>query len=366
MRSAEWRFVCLCIIGCLAVAQAGAATQYMVTELLAPCTYPHPLYADIGGAGHVVGEWCDTGHSRSYIWQGGSWTDLGDLGGGACFAMAINASGQVAGKSHIDYDTVNAFRWEGGVMTPLGTLPGASYEASAGLDINAVGVVAGYSYSASGYVRPCQWIGTTISDLGTLGGTEGIARGLNDQGEIVGNADVAGGVEHAFLYLPVAAYGLSAGINDLGTFGGTSSKALRINNQGQIVGGSVDKSGSWQPWIWELGSITPLGGLGGTYTSPQDLNNSGLVVGGSGTASGDWHAFLWEGGMMCDLNDSIAGGSGWILETACGISDSGWIVGYGTLDGEARCFLLTPVPEPGLFLLMALGAAGLFVKARKV
>ena len=364
MKRVSWGSVCLLSVVCLWGASASATTLYTVTELYAPCNYPHPLYAGISNSGHVVGEWCADGYSRGYIWLSGTATDLGALSGGACSPMAVNAFGQVAGSSHIDFDTVNAFRWEGGVMTPLGTLPGASYESSGGLDINASGVVVGYSYNSSGYVRPCRWVGTTITDLSTLGGHEGIARGVNDLGQIVGNADVAGGVDHAFLYLPVAAYGLSAGMNDLGTFGGESSKALGINNQGQIIGGRVNLSGYWEPWIWQNGSITYLGGLGGTYTTPVNINNLGQVVGGSGAATDEWHAFLWEGGTIHDLNNYVLGASGWVLETACGINDSGCIVGYGTYNGQDRCFLLTPVPEPGVLALVALGVLGL-LRARK-
>ncbi len=359
MRMGDWGSVCLFAVTMLFAGGAVAVTPYAITPLHAPCDYAHPLYAAIGNQGHVVGEWCVDSWSRGYIWEAGTTTDLGHLGGGGCFPMAVNGSGQVTGKSHVDFDTVHAFRWEGGVMTPLGTLPGASTDSSAGIDINAGGVVVGYSYDASGYVRPCTWVGTTITDLGTLGGDDGIARGVNDSGQVVGEADVASGDYHAFLWLPAAAYGLPAGMNDLGTFGGESSKALGVNNQGQIIGGLVDMSGYWQPWIWELGSITLLGGLGGTYTSPQDINNLGQVVGGSGTATDDWHAFLWEGGTMHDLNDYIPGGSGWVLETACGINDDGWIVGYGTYGSETRGFLLTPIPEPGTLGLLAAVGVGL-------
>lgn len=362
MRIGVWGFVCFFVVTGLVASGAVAATPYAITELHAPCDYPHPLYAAIGNQGHVVGEWCVDSWSRGYIWEGGVTTDLGHLGGGGCFPMAVNGSGQVTGKSHVDFDTVHAFRWQGGVMTPLGTLPGAGTDSSAGIDINSGGVVVGYSYDASGYVRACRWVGTTITDLGALGGNDSMARGINDLGQIVGEADVAGGDYHAFLWLPTAAYGLPAGMNDLGTFGGESSKALGVNNQGQIIGGLVDMSGYWQPWIWELGSITPLGG---DYTSPQDLNNSGQVVGGSSTATDDWHAFLWEGGTMYDLNDYVLSGSGWVLETACGINDAGWIVGYGTYGSETRCFLLTPVPEPGTLALVAAGAMGLLLRKRK-
>jgi probable HAF family extracellular repeat protein len=356
---------CLLAACCLLALNAFATTQYSITNLEAPCSYPHPLYAAIGDGGHVVGEWCVGGYSRGYIWYSGATTDLGDLGGGACFPMAVNASGQVTGKSHIDYDTVNAFRWDGGVLTPLGTLPGATTDSSAGLGINASGVVAGCSYDSAGRIRACKWVGTTITDIGTLGGAEALARGITALGEIVGKADVASGAEHAFLYLPVAAYGLSAGMNDLGAFGGESSKALGVNNAGQVFGGRVNMSGYWEPWVWQNGTTTYLGGLGGTYTTPVDINNLGQVVGGSGTASDDWHAFLWASGSIVDLNDCIAPGSGWVLETACGINDSGWIVGYGTYNGETRCFLLTPIPEPATLALAGMGLLALLLRRRR-
>jgi probable HAF family extracellular repeat protein len=119
-----------------------------------------------------------------------------------------------------------------------------------------------------------------------------------------------------------------------------------LNNKSQIIGGLVDSRGQWQPWIWEDGTITPLGNLGGDYATPEDINDLGQVVGGSSTAAGGWHAFLWEDSVMYDLNDHIAAGSGWVLERARAINDSGWIAGYGSLRGEQLGYLLVPVaPE---------------------
>ena len=94
----SWGSVCLLFIVCLCAPGASATTPYTVTELHAPCSYMHPLEAGIGNAGHVVAEWCVDNYSRGYIWQGGSATDLGHLGGGACFPLAVNGSGQVTGK----------------------------------------------------------------------------------------------------------------------------------------------------------------------------------------------------------------------------------------------------------------------------
>ncbi len=169
---------------------AGAVQQYAVRELHAPCDYPHPRYSAISNKGHVVGEWCVGGYSRGYIWENGVTTDLDHLGGGACFTKSVNSQGQVTGASHISFSAVHAYRWEGGVMIDLGVLDGGY--SSSGLSINESGVVAGYSYDANDHVRACVWAGTKIMDIGTLGGNEALARGINDFGEVVGNADTSG------------------------------------------------------------------------------------------------------------------------------------------------------------------------------
>ncbi len=53
---------------------------------------------------------------------------------------------------------------------------------------------------------------------------------------------------------------------------------------------------------------------------------------------------------MYDLNDLIAEGTGWCLETGQDINDAGEIVGWGFVEGDCGCcdrhaFLLTPIEE---------------------
>ena len=55
------------------------------------------------------------------------------------------------------------------------------------------------------------------------------------------------------------------------------------------------------------------------------------------------HAFLWQNGTLYDLNSFLPANSGWILQCAMGINDSGQIAGYGTLNGVLTAFVLTPV-----------------------
>jgi hypothetical protein len=83
------------------------------------------------------------------------------------------------------------------------------------------------------------------------------------------------------------------------------------------------------------------------------------------------HAIYSDGGPLLDLNSLIAPNSGWVLQSATGISDSGQIVGYGTYKGERRGFVLTPmpaplpVPEPGSLAVFVLLAGAVGVRAAR-
>lgn len=64
---------------------------------------------------------------------------------------------------------------------------------------------------------------------------------------------------------------------------------------------------------------------------------------------------------MMDLNTLIPTGTGWELDQANGINDSGESAGTGQLDGEVHGFLLTPVAPQITSLSPASGKAGTLV-----
>jgi probable HAF family extracellular repeat protein len=317
-------------------------------------------------------------------------TSLGTLGGTQSYAFTINNSVQVAGYSYL-FVSVNwrrAFLWESGFMQSLGTLDKHSYAYGMN-DLDPVQIV-GYSQPDGGSTDFKAFIWDSVGgmrDLGNLGGTQAVARAINDSGEVAGFSDNALGDRRAFVWDSIG------GIQDLGTLGGATSLALGINSAGEIAGSSEpDQVNSEFAFMWDStngmqevkkhlpgskydrafdindlgemvgeaadnadvvhaahwvnvdGAITDLGTLGGTTSIARAVNDSAQVVGISDIAAGGTHAFGWdnEGGspVMTDLNDLLPGGSGWILLEAWDINSAGDVVGWGTLDGEIRAFLL--------------------------
>jgi probable HAF family extracellular repeat protein len=150
-------------------------------------------------------------------------TDLGTLGGDFSRASAINPRGQVVGDLFIfdpegsdeDPPEFQAFLWEKGVRT----------------------------------------------DLGTLGGTDSRALGINPRGQVVGVSRTASGVEHAFLW--------EKGVmTDLGTLGGGFSQANAINSASQVVGFSTTASGEFRATLWTRKSALGAASATGSAAHP--------------------------------------------------------------------------------------------------
>jgi probable HAF family extracellular repeat protein len=102
---------------------------------------------------------------------------------------------------------------------------------------------------------------------------------------------------------------------------------------------------------WENGSMIDLGCLAGaTFCEALGVNDEGDVVVGTAQFPGDEdlghpsfaHAFAWRDGTIQDLNALIDPASGWTLEKATGVNESGQIVGQGRVGNSLHSFLLTP------------------------
>jgi probable HAF family extracellular repeat protein len=166
----------------------------------------------------------------------------------------------------------------------------------------------------------------TIADLGTLGGSQSVANGINNLGQVVGSANLNSTspiTNHAFLY----ASGVMTDLGVLGVYSSSlgivdSSSANGINNRGQVVGFSYTSGGAIDAFLYDQGQMTDLGVLPGSQQSKaRAINDNGQIVGGS-LPAGVQHAFLYDGGTMNDL-----GTLGGTESFAYGINNQGQIVG---------------------------------------
>ena len=342
---------------------AWGQVQYKVTDLgtLPGGTSSYPFA--INNLGQIAGvSYTSIDVASAFLYSGGTMQNLNDLlGGENSVATGIDDKGQVVGYS--DASGVYAFLYSNGTITDLGTLPGGSQ--SIARAINNLGQVVGVTENSSGFQHAFLYSGSgPMQDLGTLpGGTLSVAYDINDSGQIVGYAPTSSGAGSAFLYS-------GGSMQNLGSLGG-SSVAYAINDVGQVVGNYVvnsgDFSGADHAFLYSGGSMQNLGTLpGGGPSSATAINDLGQVVGNAGEFGGENpdHAILWSGGTVQDLNSLIAPGSGWTLQQATGINDSGQICGLGmNPNGQQDAFLLTPTPEPSTIALLGAGALGLLAYA---
>src|SRR5262249_4493154 len=139
------------------------------------------------------------------------------------------------------------------------------------------------------------WQNGTMSPLGSLvPGGGSWASGINAAGQVVGTSDTAVG-QHAFLWDP----NVTPHMIDLAplTFNGRSD-ASRINSAGQVVG-VAEVDSAEHAFVYEGGTAYDLNDI---YPSPHDgwahfyeangINDNHQVVGMGTLISGEEHAFL--------------------------------------------------------------------------
>lgn len=117
-------------------------------------------------------------YTHLVLWQNGTVTDLGALGGVRSSAAAINDNGQIVGYETTSSGATDGFLYSNGTMTDLGSFTPAA--------INDNGVMVGGQYIDSG---------STVTNLNTLvpAGSSTIqnATAINNNGQIVANGGQA-------------------------------------------------------------------------------------------------------------------------------------------------------------------------------
>jgi probable HAF family extracellular repeat protein len=249
------------------------------------------------------------------------------------------------------------FFWRNGHMSALPTLGGNNGQASA---INNRGEVVGYAEDGpvdstcpagttnNRITLPALWARGSAEALPLIGNDpDGVAFGINDQGQAVGYSGSCTTAIHAVMWKDNTAFVLQ----DLGGTG--SNFGYAINNRGQIAGqvGTADGT-TFYAAVWQNGAdgaVTNLGALPGDFAAfATGINNRSQVVGNNFDSSFNWsHGFIWQDGVMTDLNTLISADSNLYIISASNINDRGQISGMATVQtgphaGDIHAYLLTP------------------------
>jgi probable HAF family extracellular repeat protein len=317
---------------------------------------------DIDDAGRIVGSLGPfSGPLRAFLWTPtsarattGSFSDLGDLGGGTAQARGINASLQVVGSSTEATGRQDPFFWEAGTMhdlgIPVGTdfgeamdvndggtrrvvggvasptdqafvwtvsgtgaafsaalevLPGLSTSGRFAFALNDASVVVGYSNDAVGTNQPAVWRNPptwSVSALSLLtNASGGVAYDINSAGSIVGFNRFTPGACNSRAVVWVSADDPATELPMLS--GGSCAEARAINDAGQISGFARDghfrgRAVLWQPSGSGGYSVTDLGLKAGTLGQVLGMNEplgpgTGVEVVGYAQSPNRDRAILW-------------------------------------------------------------------------
>ncbi|MEL6470524.1 MAG: DUF3466 family protein [Cyanobacteria bacterium J06623_4] len=379
-------------------ANAFVPHRYQVTDL-GTLGGTSSLAYGLNEAGDVVGVAEDgSGISRAFVWSDGTMTALPDLGFGGV-AYDINSSGDVTGavNTGVDYarpwdgrssSVDNVALWQTGQLVNLGNLGGIPR--GEGRKIADDGWIVGTaSAPLPSVLEEDIWQrafvalpgDSTLRDAKTFpNDIRSFIFDLNGAKQAPGFSvsDNRGGPEATQAGLwQFESDGSVQSITPLEPLApDQTSVALGINKAGEVVGRSATAEGQNVTVYWGANQTSPellpvLSESPGSYVRAWQINDSSLVVGELRDAAGEERfATLWaqdpDGWVNVDLQTLIPGDSGWDLSGALSINNAGQIVGYGTLEGEQRSFLLTPVsvPEPGL--LFGMGAIASLMLLRRV
>ena len=246
--------------------------------------------AAINDNGQVVGYRTASGLYKAFVYSSGTMTTL-SINANYSSAQAINNNGLIVGEYGMSTGNsdIHGFLYNAGTVTDLGGL-GGNYTTPFG--INTSGQIVGYSRTTNGVDHPFLYSGGRMMDLGTLWGTSGEATAINDSGQVVGLLGSPSVNSRAFLYS-------NGQMIDLGTMGGSGaySAADGINNFGQIVGQAQNGQFQMHAFLYSNGVMLDLNNLivtnaGWTLKEAKAINDNGQIVGLAVNTAGDQHAFL--------------------------------------------------------------------------
>lgn len=349
--------VLLPILTALLNSQVYADVTYSVVNIGGLSGGTESYARSINNHGQVVGDtWSVTGRTAFYYSSVSGYTTISS-NVSKSRGSAINDSGQIVGLEgnlgfYIDQGVKRT------IYAQAGT--GATDTVSSLSKINSSGYVVGnsmthvgnYSSSRAGLLSPSgQWTPFLVDGTNS-------AKSINDQLTVVGNVNLGGNQMRAAKWTPDS-YGSYGAATILGSPTSDYSDTTDINNNDYVTGYFHSTGDNYfHASIWKSDNTTIDLGVANRQSPfssiANAINEHNVVVGQSSAWSYNYHAAMWlpdaDGNYtMVDLNTLIDPNSGWVLNVAYDINDSGEIVGFGSYNGnEEQAFLLTvnTIPEP--------------------
>ncbi|HEY2012592.1 MAG TPA: hypothetical protein VGH38_03775 [Bryobacteraceae bacterium] len=230
--------------------------------------------------------------------------------------------------------------------------------------ISANGLIAGATSPDGTAMHATVWYKGQSVDLGKagVGRPNSAALGINDRGQVVGQADTIIANSEDFCAFNANGFKSSTAcmpflwqngvMRPLPTLGGANGVANLINNRGQVAGwaqaggpGAACPVGLFYPVVWQNGGVRQLPiGAGDNSGLAAAINDNGQIVGASGTCSAyipgpgvyllEKHAMMWDSdGTPHDLGN-LGGSGGFAGNHACALNNLGQVVGHALLTND--------------------------------
>lgn len=363
------------------VAATIAEASYPSYQIIDLGTLPGGTYCKAFGVnnqGNVVGIADNSsGRARGFFWSNGAFQTIapdtsGDVGAGQqaldSRALAVNDSNQVVGyRDHwyasAGFNVNRAFRWTvGGTINNIANFANAYPFESIATGINNLGTVVGYANGQGGWpngsqsYQPFRWTQAAgTQSLGSLTGSSSsqcYGQDINSQANVCGYGQNAQNNYRSFRSNGATLIDMGGFPNPLIFEPPLESYGQAINDNNTVAGYYKLSSSRFKAFVKTAsGAYEDLGLLPGSNVLDDSaqawgINNSGEIVGSCEVGNANHRAFIYEYSRgsweMNDLNSRIPAGTGWVLEHAMDISNTGYIVGYGKKNGQVRAFLLKP------------------------
>ncbi|MCG3197698.1 MAG: hypothetical protein GHCLOJNM_02188 [bacterium] len=278
----------------------------------------------------VTGVYTDLeGESRSFAWKiDPSGQDSLAIGFPGTAGMAIDDQGRVLGGFE-ERGRRHAFIWSASEGMSMLEVPEGRRVVGAAMTPSGEALITARARERIQYTLFFLERGGALRELGQEFPLAGGALDMNAKGEWVGARRMGGGPSRGPWGARKAILGNSQGeFQDLPAERAQTSAANGINDKGQIVG----MVRSWSRF--EEIAVRILGFVDSRFDTrfvPRFRQRASTL------------AVLWKDGELIDLNDLIPLESGWIVEEALDINNSGQIAGSGKFEGKSRLFLMSPI-----------------------